>query len=57
LAPKTRESSDQIAKLNLSGYVDKNEETPAISLECVMKAAGLIEQMGCERLKPRKEKE
>lgn len=41
----------------LSGYVGKNEETPAISLECVMRAAGLVEQMGRERLKPRKEKE
>jgi hypothetical protein len=41
----------------LSGYIGKNEETPAISVECVMKAAGLIEQMGRERLKPRKEKE
>jgi hypothetical protein len=41
----------------LSGYVGKNEETPAISMECVMKAAGLVEQMGRERLKPRKAKE
>lgn len=41
----------------LSGYVGKNEETPAISLECVMKATWLIEQMGRDRLKPRKEKE
>ncbi len=41
----------------LSGYVKNHKETPAISLECVMKSAGLIEQMGRERLKPRKEKE
>jgi len=41
----------------LSGYVQKHEETPAISLEAVMKAAGLVEKMGRERLKPRKAKE
>lgn len=41
----------------LSGYLNKHGETPAISLDCVMKSAGLIEQMGRERLKPRKEKE
>jgi hypothetical protein len=27
---------------------------PDISLECVMKAAGIIESMGKQRLKPRK---
>jgi IrrE N-terminal-like domain len=31
-----------------------NGDVPAISLECVMKSAGLIEQMGRARLKPRK---
>jgi hypothetical protein len=31
----------------LAGYL--HEETPSISLDCVMKAAGLIEQMGRER--------
>jgi len=41
----------------LAGYMGKNQEVPNISLECVMKAAGLIEQMGRQRLKPRKEKE
>jgi len=41
----------------LSGYVKNHENTPTISLECVIKSAGLIEQMGRERLKPRKEKE
>lgn len=40
----------------LSGYLDKHREVPSISLECVMKSAGLIEQMGRERLKPRKER-
>lgn len=41
----------------LSDYVKSNEETPSISLDCVMKAAGLVEQMGRERLKLRKEAE
>lgn len=41
----------------LAGYTERNAETPAISLDCVMKTAGLIEQMGREWLKPRKEKE
>lgn len=41
----------------LAGYVSQHGDVPAISLECVMKAAGLIEQMGGERLKPRKDKE
>jgi hypothetical protein len=39
----------------LSNYVKKNENVPKISLECVMKAAGLIENMGKRRLKPRKD--
>jgi len=38
----------------LAGYVGKNQDIPAISPECVMKATGLIQQMGRERLKPRK---
>jgi hypothetical protein len=41
----------------LSGYLKENEETPPLSLDCVLKASGLIEQMGRERLKPRKEEE
>jgi hypothetical protein len=43
----------------LANYLkDKREgDVPAISLECVMKSTGLIEQMGRERLKPRKERE
>ena len=40
----------------LSGYIKEHSEVPPISLDCVMKAAGLIEQMGREQLKPRKEK-
>src|SRR5262249_37405793 len=40
----------------LSGYVKNHNETPEISLDSVIKAAGLIEQMGRERLKPRQQK-
>ncbi len=40
----------------LANYIDKHDDTPPISLDCVMKAAGLIEQMGKGRLAPRKEK-
>jgi hypothetical protein len=39
----------------LSGYVKENKEVPPISLEAVMTASGLVERMGRERLKPRKE--
>jgi hypothetical protein len=28
----------------LTGYVQQHEETPPISLDCIMKAAGLIER-------------
>ena len=41
----------------LSQYMGNHKETPAISLVCVIKSAGLIVQMGRERLKPRKETE
>jgi len=37
----------------LAQYVEDHGETPPISLDCVMKAAGLIEQMGRQRLEPR----
>jgi hypothetical protein len=42
----------------LANYLKNNEEgdVPVISLECVMKSAGLIEQIGRGRLKPRKGK-
>lgn len=39
----------------LSWYLGKYSEVPPISLECVMKAAGLIEQMGRGRLPLRKD--
>ncbi|HQR31171.1 MAG TPA: ImmA/IrrE family metallo-endopeptidase [Blastocatellia bacterium] len=39
----------------LAGFVQKDVPTPSISLECVMKSAGLIEQMGKAKMKVRKE--
>lgn len=39
----------------LAGYLRSKTEVPPISLECVVKAAGLIEQMGRGRMKPRKD--
>ena len=39
----------------LAGYIEQNRQVPEISLECVMAASGLIEKMGSERLKPRKD--
>jgi hypothetical protein len=45
---------DNPSEQYLSGYMDKNKETPPISLEAIMKAAGLIQKMGQERLKLRK---
>jgi len=41
----------------LANYVKANEEVPDISLDRVLKAAGLIEQMGLSHLKPRKAKD
>ncbi len=40
----------------LAGYMEQHPAVPAISIECVMKAAGLIEQMGLKRQKPRQER-
>lgn len=40
----------------LAGYLVPGQDVPPISLECVMKTAGLIEQMGRQLLKPRKDK-
>jgi hypothetical protein len=39
----------------LAGYLKDNSDVPQISLECVMAASGMIEKMGRERLKPRKD--
>ena len=53
----TRLGIDNPSAEYLSGYMKDRKDTPTISLECVMKAAGLIEQMGRERVKPRKDRE
>lgn len=37
----------------LHGYLDKDGKVPDISIECIMKAAGLIESMSVQTLKPR----
>ena len=37
----------------LSGYLGTHTEAPRVSLDCIMRAAGLIEQMGREPLKAR----
>ncbi|MCX5827597.1 MAG: ImmA/IrrE family metallo-endopeptidase [Deltaproteobacteria bacterium] len=41
----------------LSDYISGSEELPDISIESILKATGLIEKMGKDRLKLRKEKE
>jgi len=40
----------------LLGHLEDKDRLPSISLECIMKAVGLIESMSRDRLKPRKEK-
>ncbi|MBE0448573.1 MAG: hypothetical protein IBX64_10835 [Actinobacteria bacterium] len=50
----TRLNIDNPSAQYLSGYVGKHEQVPPISLECVMKAAGLIETMSRQKMKPRK---
>jgi hypothetical protein len=47
---------DTPAEEYLSGYINQHSETPPISLECVTKVAGLIEQMGRGRMPPREER-
>lgn len=39
----------------LAGYLKEREQVPPISLDCVMKTAGLVETMSRERMKPRKD--
>jgi hypothetical protein len=46
---------DSPSEAYLHNYLDDNAEVPKISLEQVMKAAGLIESMGQKPLKPRKD--
>lgn len=48
-----RAGIDNPSERYLAGYVEKYQMIPWISLDCVMKAAGLIESMGIARLKPR----
>ena len=50
----TRSNIDNPSEKYLSGYVGKQEQVPSISLECVMKAAGLIETMSKQKMKQRK---
>lgn len=47
---------DNPSEQYLANYLEANDETPSISFDCVMKAAGLLEQMGNGLLKPRREK-
>lgn len=51
----SRSNIDNPSEQYLSGYVGKEVDVPPISLECVMKAAGLIETMSQQRMKPRKQ--
>lgn len=51
----SRSNIDNPSEQYLSGYVGTQEQVPSISLECVMKAAGLIETMSQQKMKPRKQ--
>jgi hypothetical protein len=46
---------DSPSEAYLHNYLDHNAQVPKISLEQIMKAAGLIETMGQKSLKPRKD--
>jgi hypothetical protein len=48
---------DNPSEQYLASFVQREGQVPTISLECVMKAAGLIEQMGRQRLTLRKDKQ
>ena len=50
----TRFGIDNPSEKYLAGYVAEFKKVSRISPECIMKAAGLIEKMGKEKLKPRK---
>jgi hypothetical protein len=50
----TRAGIDNPSEEYLAGFVGKLAEVPPISLDCVMKVAGLIETMSRAKLKPRK---
>lgn len=47
---------DSPSETYLAGNLETDGDLPPISIECVMKVAGLIEQMGRERLPPRKDR-
>ena len=49
-----RSGIDNPSEQYLSSYVREYKQVLPISLERVMKAAGLIESMSCQRMKPRK---
>jgi hypothetical protein len=51
----SRANIDNPSEQYLSGYVGEGGNVPSISLECVMKTAGLIETMSRQRMKPRTE--
>lgn len=51
-----RKGVDTTSEQYLSDFLRRHTEVPPISLDSVMRSAGLIEQMGRERLAPRKEK-
>src|SRR5690606_24635079 len=51
----TRLGIDNPSGEYLAAYAKHHSETPPISLDCILAAAGLIEQMGRVRMKPRKE--
>ena len=49
-----RSGIDNPSEQYLAGYVGEHEQVPSISLERVMKTAGLIELMSRQKMKPRK---
>ncbi len=48
---------DNPSETYLAGYVKDHEQVPAVSLECVLKSAGLIESMARGKLRMRKKRE
>jgi len=51
----SRASIDSGSEAYLSGYIGQQDKVPPISLDCVMKAAGLIETMSQGKMKARKD--
>ena len=50
----SRADIDNPSEKYLAHFISQDDDIPQISLECVMKAAGLIETMSLQRMKPRK---